>query len=75
MKVLVSGAAGRIAYVFIPRLCSGEVFGKNVTIELNLNDLKNKRENLDNMVLELEDCAYPLLTKVNITEKLEEAFD
>jgi len=63
LTICVSGAAGRIAYVFIPKLCSGEIFGKDIHIKLNLLDLKAKREHLEYILLELEDSMYPLLLK------------
>ena len=61
LRVLITGAAGQIAYSFLPLLCSGEVFGKNVKIYLHLLDLPQMKEVLQGVVYELEDCGFPLL--------------
>ncbi len=61
LKILVTGAAGQIAYSFLPLLCSGEVFGKDVKIFLNLLDIPQQEEVLQGVVYELEDCGFPLL--------------
>ena len=64
LKILVTGAAGQIAYSFIPMLCSGEIFGETVGIELNLLDLPEKVEILKSFALELQDCCFELLKSI-----------
>lgn len=64
LRVLVTGAAGQIAYSFLPLLCSGEVFGKDVRIILHLLDVPQQSEVLEGVVYELEDCDFPLLAEI-----------
>lgn len=64
LRVLVTGAAGQIAYSFLPLLCSGEVFGKDVKIKLHLLDIPQQSETLEGVVYELEDCDFPLLEEI-----------
>lgn len=73
-KVCVSGAAGKIAYSLFNSLGSGDLFGSNCSIDLRLLDLPDKKKDLQCILLELEDCGFPLLEKVSIHEKAEEAF-
>lgn len=61
LRILITGAAGQIAYSFLPLLCSGEVFGKNVKVFLNLLDVPQQEASLQGLVYELEDCGFPLL--------------
>src|SRR5262249_3679440 len=65
VKVVVTGAAGQIGYALIFRLASGQVFGPNVGIDLNLLEVEQALPNLQGVVMELEDCAFPLLQNVN----------
>lgn len=64
LRILITGAAGQIAYCFLPLLCSGEVFGKDVKISLNLLDIPQQAEVLQGLVYELEDCDFPLLGNI-----------
>jgi malate dehydrogenase len=73
ITVFVSGAAGQIGYSLLPLLCSGQVFGPNTQITLNLLDITPALPVLSGVLMELEDGAYPLLRGVQITDKPEEA--
>lgn len=64
LKVCVTGAAGQIAYSFIPQLLSGQVFGSDVLIDLRLLDIPQCVEIVNGVILEIEDCAYPNLVSV-----------
>jgi len=64
LRVAVTGAAGQIAYSFLPMLASGQVFGDNVFIELRLLDIIPSQELLRAVVMELQDSAYPLLKDI-----------
>ncbi len=64
MRVCVTGAAGQIGYAFIPLLLTGQVFGPNIQIDLRLLDIPPMEEVLKGVVMEIEDCAYPLLERV-----------
>ena len=64
IKVCITGAAGNLAYSFIPILVSGYVFGPRTSIHLTLLDLSSKEYALKGLYLELEDGAFPLLKKI-----------
>lgn len=63
LVVCITGAAGQIAYSFIPRLCSGAVF-PNVNLHVRLLDITPAIKVLKGLVLELEDCDFPLVKSV-----------
>ena len=67
MKVAVTGAAGQIGYALIFRIASGQMFGPDTDVELNLLELEQALPSLQGVAMELEDCAFPLLKKVTIT--------
>jgi len=73
-RVLVSGAAGQIAYSIVYRIASGEFLGKNQRIILHLLDLPFQEQVLKGVQAELHDCAFPLLDEVVITSDLSTAF-
>ncbi|MCC7262712.1 MAG: malate dehydrogenase [Candidatus Latescibacteria bacterium] len=75
VKVAVTGAAGQIGYALLPRLASGEIFGHDTRVALHLLEITPALPALNGVVMELEDCAFPLLDKVVVTDKAEEAFD
>jgi malate dehydrogenase len=75
VKVAVTGAAGQIGYAMLFRLLSGEVFGHDTRISLNLLEITPVLKALEGVVMELDDCAFPLVDEINITDKAEEAFD
>jgi malate/lactate dehydrogenase len=58
--VCVTGAAGQIAYSFLPQLCKGACF-PGVSIRLRLLDITPTLNVMKGVALELEDCSYPLL--------------
>jgi len=64
IKVCVTGAAGNLAYSFLPMLVSGQVFGPRISIHLTLLDIASKEYALKGLYLELEDGAFPLLKKI-----------
>lgn len=68
IKVAITGAAGQIGYALIFRIASGQMFGPNVPIELNLLELPQALPALKGVVMELEDCAFPLLKKITFTD-------
>lgn len=72
--VLITGAAGQIGYTIAFYIAHGEVFGRDRKIVLHLYDLPCMMEKLDGYVMELTDCAFPLLVDVIHTDKIEEAF-
>lgn len=68
VKVAVTGAAGQIGYALIFRIASGQMFGPDTEIELNLLELPQTLPSLKGVAMELEDCAFPLLQKVTTTD-------
>ncbi len=75
VKVAITGAAGQIGYAILPRLASGEVFGSDTRVELHLLEITPALGALEGVVMELEDCAFPLLDRIVATDDTEEAFD
>ncbi len=74
VKVAVTGAAGQIGYALLFRLASGQVFGKDVTVDLHLLEIEPALPALAGVVMELEDCAFPLLKNVVVTADLKQGF-
>lgn len=74
IKVLVTGAAGQIAYSLLYSVAKGDVFGKDQPIILVLLDITPMMDVLKGVVMELQDCALPLVQEMIPTDKVEEAF-
>ncbi|MBF0357074.1 MAG: malate dehydrogenase [Magnetococcales bacterium] len=75
IRVAVSGAAGQIAYSMLFRIASGAVFGKDRQVQLQLLEIPPAMGALEGVVMELNDCAFPLLSDVVVTDNPEVAFD
>lgn len=75
IRVAVTGAAGQIGYALLFRIASGEMFGPNVEVELNLLELESAMSSLEGVAMELQDCAFPLLQRVECTSDLNKAMD
>src|SRR5437899_4315960 len=74
LKIAVTGAAGQIGYSLLFRIASGEIFGADQPIALHLIEIPNALGALDGVVMELQDCAFPLLESVVPTADLDEGF-
>jgi len=74
VRIAVTGAAGQIGYALIFRIAAGEIYGPETEIHLTLLELEAAMPALKGVVLELEDCAFPLLKSVTATSDLTEAF-
>ena len=74
LKVAVTGAAGQIGYALLFRIASGAVFGPDQPVALHLIEIPNVLEALNGVVMELDDCAFPLLHSVVPTADLDEGF-
>ena len=72
VKVVVTGAAGQIAYSLIPRLVDGKTFG-NRTVDLCLVEIPQVVSKLKGLVMELEDSYFPHMGEVTYTDNFEEA--
>ncbi|MEI6343893.1 MAG: malate dehydrogenase [Verrucomicrobiota bacterium] len=75
LVVTVTGAAGQIAYSLLPRIASGEVFGEDQPILLRLLEIEPGMKSLEGVVMELNDCAFPLLDSIEATSNLNNGFD
>ena len=72
--LVVTGAAGRIAYSLLPFLCDGQIFGHNVFIELRLLDIESCAGKLEGVKMELEDSGLPFLINIIVTTDPDIAF-
>ncbi|WP_412852305.1 malate dehydrogenase [Ectothiorhodospira shaposhnikovii] len=74
VRVAVTGAAGQISYSLLFRIASGDMLGKDQPVILQLLEITPAMDALRGVVMELEDCAFPLLAGTVISDKPEEAF-
>ncbi len=74
MRVAVTGAAGQIGYSLLFRIANGDMLGKDQPVILQLLDLPQAQTAVKGVVMELEDCAFPLLADVVITDDPKVAF-
>jgi malate dehydrogenase len=75
LQVTVTGAAGQIGYSLLFRIASGQLFGPDQPVVLRLLEIEPAMKALEGVVMELDDCAFPLLTGIVATDSLKEAFD
>ncbi|HVD79744.1 MAG TPA: malate dehydrogenase [Propionibacteriaceae bacterium] len=75
VKVAVTGAAGQIGYSLLFRIGSGSMLGPDQPIELRLLEITPALKALEGVVMELDDCAFPLLSKVEIGDDPRTIFD
>src|SRR6266480_6248476 len=74
IKVAITGAAGQIGYALVFRVASGAMFGPDQPVALQLVEIPQGFEALKGVVMELDDCAFPLLKNIVATTDLEEGF-
>jgi malate dehydrogenase len=74
VQVTVTGAAGQIGYALLYRLASGQLLGPDQPIVLRLLEIEAGMKPLEGVVMELDDCAFPLLAGVETTTDLRVAF-
>ncbi len=75
MRVAVTGAAGQIGYALLFRIASGQMFGPNMDVELQLLELEQALPSLEGVAMELDDCAFPLLKSIVCTSDLNQAME
>jgi len=75
VHVTVTGAAGQIGYALLFRIASGQLLGPDQPIVLRLLEIEPAMAALEGVVMELDDCAFPLLAGVEATSDLKTAFD
>src|SRR5438874_8718076 len=75
VRVAVTGAAGQVAYSMLARLASGEVFGPNTKVRLQLLEITPALGALEGVAMELEDCGFPTLSEIDVTDDPNKAFE
>jgi len=75
MIITVTGAAGHIGYALLFRIASGAMFGPDVPVSLRLLELPQALDAAEGVAMELDDCAFPLLTDIDISDDAATAFD
>jgi malate dehydrogenase len=75
VKVTVTGAAGQIGYALLFRIASGQMLGSDTPVELSLLEIPDAVEAAEGTAMELDDCAFPLLRRVDIYDHPRQAFD
>jgi malate dehydrogenase len=75
VKIAVTGAAGQIGYSLLFRIASGSMLGHDQPLELRLLEITPALRGLEGVVMELDDCAFPLLSKVEIGDDPKAIFD
>ncbi|MEA2319762.1 MAG: malate dehydrogenase [Solirubrobacteraceae bacterium] len=73
--VTVTGAAGQIGYALLFRIASGQMLGPDEEIDLRLLEIPDAVKAAEGTALELFDCAFPLLSSVEVTDDVNRAFD
>src|SRR5215467_10078758 len=74
IRVAVTGAAGQVAYAMLGRLASGEVFGPDKKVILQLLEIPQAMAALEGVAMELDDCSFPTLQDVVLTDDPNKAF-
>ena len=72
-RVAVTGAAGQIAYSLVFRIAAGEMLGPDQPVILQLLEIPVALPALKGVVMEIDDCAYPLVHDVVVTDDVDEA--
>ncbi len=75
VQVTVTGAAGQIGYALVFRIASGQLLGPDQPIVLRLLEIEPAMGALEGVAMELDDCAFPLLSDIVVTSDLKKAFD
>ena len=75
VNVTVTGAAGQIGYALLFRIASGQLLGPDTPVRLRLLEVPQAVRAAEGVALELQDCAFPLLSGVDITDDATQAFD
>ncbi|MEO6881010.1 MAG: malate dehydrogenase, partial [Mycobacteriaceae bacterium] len=75
VKVAVTGAAGQIGYSLLFRIASGAMLGPDVPVELSLLEITPALGAAEGVAMELDDCAFPLLRSIDISDDAATAFD
>ena len=74
IHVAVTGAAGQIGYSLLFRIAAGDMFGQDQPVVLHLIEIEPAMKALEGVIMELDDCAFPLLKGIHATSNPEEGF-
>ena len=74
VKVAVTGAAGQIGYALLFRIAAGDMLGTDQPVDLHLLEITPALGALNGVVMELNDCAFPLLNSIVATDDPNVAF-
>ena len=75
VRVTVTGAAGQIGYALLFRIAAGEMLGEDTPVELSLLEIPDAIGAAEGTAMELDDCAFPLLRKIDISDDPKSAFE
>ncbi len=75
IRVAVTGAAGNIGYALLYRIANGDLFGPDQPVILHMLEITPALKALDGVAMELDDCAFPLLHGMVLSDDAERAFD
>ena len=75
VRVAVTGAAGQIGYAILFRIASGQLLGLETPVHLSLLEIPDALKAVEGTAMELDDCAFPLLGGVDITDDPNKGFD
>jgi malate dehydrogenase len=75
VKVTVTGAAGQIGYAILFRIAAGEMLGPETPVELRLLEIPDAIKAAEGTAMELDDCAFPLLRRIDISDEANDAFE
>jgi malate dehydrogenase len=74
-RVAVTGAAGQIGYALLFRIASGQLLGPDTDVHLSLLEIPDALKAVEGTAMELDDCAFPLLSGIDISDDPSKAFD
>ena len=74
VRVTITGAAGQISYSLLFRIASGQMLGMDQPVHLQLLEVTPAMKALQGVVMELDDCAFPLVSAIDITDDPNVAF-
>ena len=75
IRVAITGAAGQIGYSLVFRIASGQLCGPNRPVILQLLEIPPAMGALEGVAMELDDCAFPLLEKIELSDQADQAFE
>src|SRR5690606_13168521 len=75
IRVAVTGAAGNIGYAIAFRIANGDLFGPDQPVILHMLEITPALKALEGVAMELDDCAFPLLKGMVLTDDVNQAFD